>query len=70
MRSTEKDLIQADSTPVLDIQSANAEIPEYVIQRLAHFFYLRIQQSLQDAASAHLQHEGNNPILAGKEVTL
>lgn len=68
--STEKELIQADSTPVLDIQNANAQIPEYVIQRLAHFFYPRIQQSLQDAASAHLQQEENNPILAGKEVAL
>ena len=70
MRSTEKELIQADSTPVLDIRSANEQIPEYVIQRLAHFFYPRIQQSLQDAASAHLQPEKKNSILAEKEVAL
>lgn len=68
--STEKELIQADSAPVLDIQSANAQIPEYVIQRLAHFFYPRIQQSLQDAASTHLQPEKKNSILTGKEVAL
>jgi len=68
--STEKELIQADSAPVLDIQSANAQIPEYVIQRLAHFFYPRIQQSLQDTASAHLQQEEKNSILTGKEVAL